>query len=321
MTTLATALVTQAPAPLSIHTVTPLVAAGHAADSAAARAVFRDYRERRAAATLRAHDVDLASFAANLAACQMPPPLDWLEPPAWHGISWGLVAGFVRYLVAEGHAVASVNRALSTIKTYARLGMQAGALDPREVALIRSVAGYRHAEGRRVDAARAQTRRGHKKAAPTSMAPVQARQLKNQPDTPQGRRDALLMCLLLDHGLRVGEVAILTVEGFDTEAGTFTFYRPKVDKTQTHRMTADTLRAALAYLRQDAPTEGPLLRGSRKSGRLEGAMSVRAINARVGELGRAIGLDDLSPHDARHFWATQAIRSGTVIKSLQDAGG
>jgi site-specific recombinase XerD len=37
--------------------------------------------------------------------------------------------------------------------------------------------------------------------------------LKTQPDTPQGRRDALLMCLLLDHGLRVGEVAILVIDG------------------------------------------------------------------------------------------------------------
>jgi integrase len=118
-----------------------------------------------------------------------------------------------------------------------------------------------------------------------------------------------------------GELAILTVDGFDVQAGTFTFYRPKVDKVQTHRMTADTLRAALAYLRHDAPPERALLCGSRKGGRLEGAMSARAINARVGALGRAIGLDDLSPHDCRHYWATQAIRSGTDIKSLQDAGG
>ena len=50
-------------------------------------------------------------------------------------------------------------------------------------------------------------------------------------------------------------------------------------------------------------------------------MSVRASNARVGELGQAMGIERLSPHDARHYWATQAIRNGTDIKSLQDAGG
>jgi hypothetical protein len=37
------------------------------------------------------------------------------------------------------------------------------------------------------------------------------------------------MCLLLDHGLRVEEVAILMAEAFDMKAGTFTFYRPKWD--------------------------------------------------------------------------------------------
>jgi hypothetical protein len=47
------------------------------------------------------------------------------------------------------------------------------------------------------------------------IAQKQAKKLKSQPDTPQGRRDALLMCLLLDHGLRVGEVARLQVSDFD----------------------------------------------------------------------------------------------------------
>lgn len=150
---------------------------------------------------MRGQNADLALFASYLAACQVPPPPDWLEPAAWRGVSWSLVAGFVRYLIAGAHAVASVNRALSIVKTYAKLAMHAGALAPREVALIRVVAGYRHAEGRRVDAARARTRRGHKKSAPTTITPAQACTLKTQPSTPQGRRDTLLMCLLLNHGL------------------------------------------------------------------------------------------------------------------------
>ena len=81
-----------------------------------------------------------------------------------------------------------------------------------------------------------------------SLTPDQAARLKAQPDTPQGRRDALLLCLLLDHGLRVGEVAGLAVRDFDLAAGELRFYRPKVDKIQTHRLTADTLAAARAYL-------------------------------------------------------------------------
>jgi integrase len=47
------------------------------------------------------------------------------------------------------------------------------------------------------------------------MNSAQAKVLKSQPDSPQGRRDVLLMCLLLDHGLRVGEAIRLEVVDFN----------------------------------------------------------------------------------------------------------
>jgi len=115
------------------------------------------------------------------------------------------------------------------------------------------------------------------------------------------------MCLLLDHGLRVGEVAALVPGDFDLTRGTLTFYREKVDKTQTHRLTADTLRAARAYIH--VYTEGSLFGVD------------RTIRSRVKHLGEAVGIVGLSPHDCRHYWATAAMASGTDIKSLQDAGG
>ncbi len=144
--------------------------------------------------------------------------------------------------------------------------------------------------------------------------------MKQQPDTPQGRRDAVLMCLLLDHGLRCGEVAALRVEHINLPAGSFTFYREKVDLEQTHKLTNDTFRALYAYLTLDAPL-GPLLMGSRKDGALAGRMSVRAINKRVGILGNVVGAGHLSPHDCRHYWTTAAIRGGSDIKSVQEGGG
>ena len=97
----------------------------------------------------------------------------------------------------------------------------------------------------------APTRKGAKKAQTVSLTPEQAARLKAQPDTPQGRA-TLLPCLLLDHGLRVGEVAGLAVRDFDLAVGELRFYRPKVDKIQSHRLTADTLVAARAYWSQRA---------------------------------------------------------------------
>ena len=123
----------------------------------------------------------------------------------------------------------------------------------------------------------------------------QAKALKEQPDTPQGRRDALLMCLLLDHGLRCGEAALLEVNDFNPKEGAMSFYRPKVDKEQTHKLTADTLRALRAWLDSgDCAPLGPVLRGSRKGGELTDAgMSERAITKRVRYLGEQIGIEGL----------------------------
>ena len=169
-------------------------------------------------------------------------------------MTWGLVSKFRDWLLTRGYAIGSVNLHLTTLRTYAGLAMQAGVIPAGECAAIRAVRGYGRTEGKHVDSARTPTRKGAKKAQPVSLTPEQAARLKAQPDTPQGRRDALLLCLLLDHGLRVGEVAGLAVRDFDLAAGELRFYRPKVDKIQTHRLTADTLAAARAYLVRQAWT-------------------------------------------------------------------
>jgi integrase len=118
------------------------------------------------------------------------------------------------------------------------------------------------------------THKGAKKAEAVTILEDIAQALKQQPNPPQGRRDALVKCLLLAHGLRVGEIALLTRQTFDLKAGTFTFYRPKVNKTQTHTLTADARKAAAAYFKYDAPTDGILWRRSNKgTGQLSGQMS------------------------------------------------
>ncbi len=102
-----------------------------------------------------------------------------------------------------------------------------------------------------------------------------------------------------------------------------------MDKTQTHRLTARTLKAARAYFEQDAPVLGNLWRASasKKDGRqaagtLTGqGMSERALTKRVMVLGQVIGISGLSAHDCRHHWATKAARNNTPIDRLQDAGG
>ena len=215
---------------------------------------------------------------------------------------------------------------------YAKLAFKAGVLNATDYALIRAVEGYARKEHKHIDkkreAAGIETRIGSKKPDAVSLTWAKAKKLKDQPDTPQGRRDALLMCLLLDHGLRVSELAGLKVEEFCIDRKVFIFYRPKVDKTTTHKMTADTLQAARAYLEYDANESGALFRGSYnksdpelwRKGELVGVMSERAISKRVRLLGKKIGIENLSPHDCRHYAATKYAKSKT-IRDLMDIFG
>ncbi len=310
-----------------------LAMAGQAANGFAAQSAFIDYRDRKAKNTLRRQDNDLALFAQYLRAAGLQVGDFAQDPQAWCGISWGLVEGFARWQLQQGYAVASVNVRLATVKGYARLALKAGGLDQTEYAMITTVKGYSHKESKRVDEQRNVTevpiRKGAKKSTPVSIDSEQASALIAQPETPQGRRDALLMCLLLEHGLRVGEVAGLAVTDFDLKAGTLTFYRPKVDKTQTHALTPRTLKAAQAYFKHDVPESGNLWRASASKGNGRQAkgtltrqgMTDRGLTKRVNFLGNAVGLVGLSAHDCRHYWATQAARNNTPIDRLQDAGG
>jgi integrase len=305
--------------------------AGRAANHAAAQYIFEDYRARRSANTLRRQQADLDLFRQYLTAVNALPALDFARTPdAWRGMTWGLIAGFVQWQMQQGYAVASINVRLSTVKKYAALAFQAGAIDTTEHALIRTVTGYTFKESKQVDEKRSvqgvNTRKGAKKAEAVPIHHDAAKNLKSgHPDTPQGRRDALLMCLLLDHGLRCGEVALLKAGNFNLTDGTFTFHRPKVDKVQTHNLTPDTRRALKAWIDfGDCPlaAEAPILRGSTKGGALTlGGMTERAITKRVAELGKRHGLIGLSAHDCRHYWATRASRKGTDPFALQEAGG
>jgi integrase len=307
-----------------------MIQAGQAANQAGARVAFADHTARKADNTIRRKRADLALFEAFLQSAGVPAIGLYDNPQAWRGITWGIVEAFRNWMLQQGYAIGSINGRLSTVRTYARIAARAGAISAEDSILIASVQGYASKEAKHIDEKRRadgiQTRKGHKKAQAVTIPQDIAEALKQQPNTPQGRRDAFIMCLLLDHGLRVSEIASLTRKAFDMKAGTFIFYRPKVNKTQTHELTAETRKAAAAYFRYDAPADGILWRRSNKgTGKLSKQLSetsaTRALTKRVELLGRHAGIEGLSAHDCRHYDATFEARNGTPINRIMDKFG
>lgn len=317
--------------PSQIAHTNALTQAGQAANVAAARNTFADHTARKADNTIRRKRADLALFETFLNSVNVPASGLFEDPEAWRGVTWGLVEAFKVWQLQKGYALASINGRLSTVRTYARIAARADVITAQESILIASVEGYAGKERKHIDDKRRAdgiaTRTGAKKAEAVTIPQDVADALKAQPSTPKGKRDGLLMCLLLDHGLRIGEIGILTRKSFDMKAGTFTFYRPKVNKTQTHALTAATRKAAREYLPY-APAEGIIWRKTCKgTGKLSSQMSAqagsaeRALTKRVELLGRHAGIEELSAHDGRHHWATFEANAGTRIDRLMDAGG
>jgi integrase len=303
--------------PQSPDQPTALQLAGQAANHAASHYVFEAHRAEKSANTLRAQDSDLCRFSDFLHSVNVPHADNLnLNPDGWRGITWGLIEGFKQWLLGQGYAVGTVNRALATVRKYAALAFKAGVIDQTEHALIRQVAGIPAKAAVKVDAKRDTTRKGWKKAEPTELTDSQAERLKHEhEDTPTGRRDALLMCLLINHALRVGEAAALQVGDVNLEAGKITFTRPKTGDTQTDRLFPDDIAAMRRWLAIRGTQPGALLlpvtKGGRvvhdtENGKLKG-MTENALRKRVRRLGDAIGIDHLSPHDNRHYWTTYQI--------------
>lgn len=240
---------------------------------------------------------------------------------AWQGIRAGLLVAFLEWQKREGYAIGSINTRLATVKAYCHLAYDAGYLDMDTHTHIQGIKGIPRGKARNIDRAREQTRRNPengKKAEPTDI-PLHLLPSLKRPETGFfAKRDALMMCLLLDHGLRVGEIALLTKRNLNLayinpqtgRRGLLTFYRPKVDNPQKDELTDDTYAAAVAYLATIPDSEESLFH-----------LAVSTIELRVATIGKLVGLDKLSPHDCRHSWATRAAANGTLLERLKQAGG
>lgn len=304
-----------------------LQAIGELANYYAQQTVFSNYQMGAAENTLRAQRCDLEHFSLFLRGLdpQAPGGEDlYTNPKAWKWITWGLVEAYQNSCLRDGFSVATVNRRVTTIHRYAELAFAAGCLDQDNYLRIGNVKAIPAKRKRHIDAKRPVSRLGAKKPQSNRLNPAQAATLKAQDElSPQGRRDRLLMCLLLDHGLRIGEIVLLHRNQFDLSAGTMTFDRPKVDKVQTHKLSMDTLAALRSYIDSgDCPSDDSLWRGSRRDGNLveSTGISTRALADRVKCLGVGVGFENLSPHDCRHYWATYWSKR-VDIATLQQAGG
>lgn len=313
---------------------------GDAAASYVRGNVFDDYQRKKSPGTQLAQHDDLAVFSRFLASAGIERSAEALftDPHAWMGMKASTLELFRRWLYygqsadttgkRKGYAISSVRRYLSTIRQYCKLAYQSGIIPSDEWVRITAVKADSHAEGANIDVAREKQgihpRMSTKKAYATELDAQDIFELRHTTTgTPRYRehdivlteRDTLLMCLLGEHGLRVGEVVALDAASINVRKGTMVVKRPKSHTQDTLKVKPATLRAAAQYLPLISPN-GPLFYG------YEGKRITRqGIYKRVRELGELAGLPNLSPHDLRHFFAKDAFLQGNPLSVIQKYGG
>ena len=297
-----------------------MILAGQLANEKAASDVFAEHMRHKAEETKKAYKMTVNLFSQALAEININRSTDLLlsDPEAWRGVTWAIVKGYRDWLLSKGYAIGSINQRLSIIRKMADLAGQAGVIPDDERLRIRGVAGFTRKTGRRVDEQRDVTRLSNQKGENNFLERDQVYLLlKSLPDNPQGRRNQLMLGMLIYLGMRVSELVALSMSDIDIDlvGGILHIYRQKTDTDSQLDMPVPLRQLLRDYLevRPEGLGNGHLLAASRReavkinpdgSELLPRAMSKRAIQGRVRRLGQHIlEIDDLSPHDMRHSLA------------------
>ncbi|CAN5447760.1 site-specific integrase [soil metagenome] len=141
--------------------------------------------------------------------------------------------------------------------------------------------------------------------------------------TATGRRDTAMALCLIDLGLRVGEVATLTLGDVDTSAGTLQLVAGKPRRSRIVPMPIRVRRAVLRYMRRDrAATATGLLfvRHRLPVGESVTRELIRGVIRRA--YARVAGCEGLTgTHILRHTAASRLLRAGADLKRIADVLG
>ncbi|MEL6407994.1 MAG: tyrosine-type recombinase/integrase [Chloroflexota bacterium] len=297
---------------------------------------FARFNQKKSQNTLKAYRQDLQRFGIAWLGDTCPTDFGYqltVDARLWFYITHGEVTAFVLWMQQQGYALSSINRALYTIRSYAKQAMLVGVISNEVYAKIEGIAGFDGKTAANVDEGRDLTRRDQleeisvKKSDATRIPKdlLEVLLYGHQIDTLKGLRNAVLFNLLLQLGLRASEFADLKWADVDLERGQVRFYRRKVAKIQTmglSTMLQSLLRLYMTQVPEPDDEDGKLLYGVTRGDKLgKNGLSAANISMIVKRFGQEIGLPTLSAHDLRHHWTTTLHEHGVDTLRLQRMGG
>jgi len=141
-------------------------------------------------------------------------------------------------------------------------------------------------------------------------------ELKALLEAPRRMRDRLIIKLLYETGMRVGELAALTIGDVDLEAGEITIQQAKRHKEgrKVPLVNSWTKSMLRDYIGTRKMRKDSLFISNKRS-----PLSRRQVERLISNYGEMIGLekDKRHPHVLRHTHAVYSLKSGIDLRTLQ----
>jgi integrase/recombinase XerD len=142
--------------------------------------------------------------------------------------------------------------------------------------------------------------------------------------TPKGRRDYAMLLMIATYGLRVSEVAALTLDDLSWRSQQIRVPRPKVGTPLLLPLTDEVATALLGYFRQGRAASSHrqvFLRVRKPPGPIESTAVSDAFDVWAARAGIELPKRAGGPHCLRHSLAVHLLRQGASVKTIGDLLG
>lgn len=131
-----------------------------------------------------------------------------------------------------------------------------------------------------------------------------------------GARDALMIRLAFEHGLRVSELVELRWQALNLHSHEISITRAKGSKSGTHRLQGETVRALKRHQRETGRSHGFMFVNERGA-----PVSVDGFRRMFGRISKKVLGIIWNPHSLRHACGYHLINSGQDLRTVQQYMG
>jgi integrase/recombinase XerD len=247
--------------------------------------------------TVAAYRNDLTQF------CDFVSHDEHLHDGAWEELRRDDLINYVLWLKEREYASATVARKVAAMKSFCSFLVRSGAVEDNPA--------------EELDSPKV------KKQLPTTLTPGEVEKLLSLPaqggNSPKALRDTALLEVLYATGMRVSEVAGLTLDDLDLGAGTVRCVG-KGGKERVMPLYAAACHAVSAYLEKGRPALAGLHTDERTlflNPRGE-KLTRQGLWLIIKAYARQMGLEDrVTPHTLRHSFATHMLNGGAGLREVQ----